>query len=97
MQVEPGESDVSDVVPFLEMEEIWCDEGFTGGVLDPVRSRFVGHGHGCDEAVGRRKRSLSGASNEGMVLQKVSIPSDRRTLAMRSLSHPVERVLPSAT
>ena len=46
MQVEPGESNILDVVPFLEMEEIRGGEGLIGGVLDPVRGRFFGHGHG---------------------------------------------------
>ena len=56
MQVEPGESNILDVVPFLEMEEIRCGEGLIGGVLDPVRSRFFGHGHGREE---NEKRFLS--------------------------------------
>jgi hypothetical protein len=29
----------------------WCDEGLIDGVLDPVRGRFVGRGHGRGEAV----------------------------------------------
>ena len=43
MQVEPGESDVFDVVPFLEVEDVWCDEGLIDGIFDPVRGWFVGH------------------------------------------------------
>ena len=52
MQVEPGESDVFDVVQFLEMGEIRRDEGLIDGVLDLVRGRFVGRGHGRDEVTG---------------------------------------------
>ena len=45
MQVEPGQSNVFDVVGIsLEVGEAWCDEGLIDGVLDSVRSRFVGHG-----------------------------------------------------
>lgn len=46
MQVEPGESNVFDVVPFLEVVEIWCDEGLVDGVLDPVCGKFAGHDRG---------------------------------------------------
>ena len=46
VQVEPGESNVPDVLPFLEVVEIWCNESLIGGVLDPIHSRFVGCGHG---------------------------------------------------
>ena len=55
MQVEPGEPDVFDPVLCLEREEVWCDEGLIGGVLDPVSGQFAGRGHGHDEAVGGRE------------------------------------------
>ena len=51
MQVEPGESDILDVVPFLEMVEVRCDEGFINGVLNPARGLFVGRRHDLDEAM----------------------------------------------
>ena len=50
VQVEPSEPNVFDVVPFLEIEEVWCDEGLVGGILDPVRGRFFGRSHSRGEA-----------------------------------------------
>ena len=60
MQVEPCESDVFDVVPFLEIREVWCYEGLIDGVLDSVRGRFAGRGHGRGEVVGWRAREKRG-------------------------------------
>ena len=50
MQVEPGESDILDVVPFLEIVEVRCNEGRVDGILDPALGWFVGCRHGPDKA-----------------------------------------------
>ena len=87
MQVEPGESDVFDAVPFLEIREIWCDEGLIDGVLDPVRGWFVGRGHGRGKAMGWRAQGRRFSSSQISVGGRIAFSKLRLIITRAESDH----------